>query len=261
MKKSIALVAMVFGGSSAFAQDLTSKKGEPFLPVAKDIAISIDAYPIISTMGNLMSDNGEKKVKGTGGATNYIMAKYFLDEKTAFRAVLGLNFGSTTTITMVNQVGGLATAFVEDSEKESYNSITIGGGLEKRRGSTRLQGYYGGMLLFSLGGSRTTNTYGDPLSLTNAGPRQTLAINGSTFGLNVNGFVGAEYFVLPKVSIGAEYWWGIGLNSTGKSSTTTERVNINGSIETTILEGTVSNSSFGFNGQYGNAALFINLHF
>ena len=259
MKKSIALVAMAFGVTSAFAQDLTSKKGEPFLPVAKDIAISIDAYPIISTMGNLMSDNGEKKVKGTGGATNYIMAKYFLDEKTAFRAVLGLNFGSTTTITMVPQIGGLNT-YVEDSKKDSYNSITIGGGLEKRRGSTRLQGYYGGMLMFTLGGGRTTSTYGNPLGLTNPGPRTTLDINGSTFGLNVNGFVGAEYFVLPKVSIGAEYWWGLGLNSTGKGSETVEQV-ISGTVVTTTTEGTVSNSAFGFNGQYGNAVLFINLHF
>ena len=260
MKKSIALVAMVFGVSSAFAQDLTSKKGEPFLPVAKDIAISIDAYPIISTMGNLMSDNGEKKVKGTGGATNYIMAKYFLDEKTAFRAVLGLNFGSTTTITMVDAASGITGAFVENTEKDSYNSITIGGGLEKRRGSTRLQGYYGGMLMFTLGGGSTTSTWGNPITIQNPITRETLKINGSTFGLNVNGFVGAEYFVLPKVSIGAEYWWGLGLNSTGKSSETEEQV-ISGTVVTTTTEGTVSNSAFGFNGQYGNATLFINLHF
>ena len=56
--------------------------------------------------------------------------------------------------------------------------------------------------MFSLGGGRTTSTYGNPLGLTNPGLRTTLAIKGSTFGLNVNGFVGAEYFVLPKVSIG-----------------------------------------------------------
>ena len=260
MKKSIALVAMVFGVSSAFAQDLTSKKGEPFLPVAKDIAISIDAFPIIKNMGNLMSDNGNEEITGTGGATNYIMAKYFLDEKTAFRAVLGLNFGSTTTYSMVQQFGAASNAFVEDSKKQSYNSITIGGGLEKRRGSTRLQGYYGGMLLFSLGGSRTTSTYGNPNTIQNPKTRETLKINGSTFGLNVNGFVGAEYFVLPKVSIGAEYWWGLGLNSTGKGTTTVESIE-NGTLVSTTAEGTVSNSAFGFNGQYGNATLFINLHF
>ena len=45
MKKSIALVAMAFGVSSAFAQDLTSKKGEPILPEAGDWSIGIDAAP------------------------------------------------------------------------------------------------------------------------------------------------------------------------------------------------------------------------
>jgi len=51
MKKSIALVAMAFGVTSAFAQDLTSKKGEPFLPEAGDYAISIDANPFLNYLG------------------------------------------------------------------------------------------------------------------------------------------------------------------------------------------------------------------
>jgi hypothetical protein len=42
MKKSIALVALAFGVTSAFAQDLTSKKGEPILPEADDWSVGID---------------------------------------------------------------------------------------------------------------------------------------------------------------------------------------------------------------------------
>ena len=74
MKKSIALVAMAFGVTSAFAQDLTSKKGEPFLPEAGDYAIGIDATPFLNYAGNFF---------GTGAAnvaptfdfhnTNYVI--------------------------------------------------------------------------------------------------------------------------------------------------------------------------------------------
>jgi hypothetical protein len=49
MKKSVFMIALAFGVSSAFAQDLTSKKGEPILPEAEDWAISMDArsyFPI-----------------------------------------------------------------------------------------------------------------------------------------------------------------------------------------------------------------------
>jgi hypothetical protein len=261
MKKSIALVAMAFGVTSAFAQDLTSKKGEAYLPAAKDIAISLDALPIIGTMGNLMSPNANTTVQGTGGATNYIMAKYFKDEKTAYRAILGLNFGSTTVKTLVPSlaVGAAAGTQVENSTKIGGNDIILGGGLEKRRGSTRLQGYYGGMLMINLGGGKTTNTYGN--ALTAGGSRATEVKAGSTFGLAVNGFVGAEYFVLPKVSIGAEYWWGLGFNSTGKGTITSEEFDaVSNSVKSTKVE-TGGASSFGINGQYGTAALFVNLHF
>jgi hypothetical protein len=42
MKKSILAVAVLLGASATFAQDLTSKKGENYLPEAGDWAISID---------------------------------------------------------------------------------------------------------------------------------------------------------------------------------------------------------------------------
>lgn len=260
MKKSIALVAMAFGVTSAFAQDLTSKKGEAYLPAAKDIAISLDALPIIRSMGNLMAPNvGSTTISGTGGATNYIMAKYFKDEKTAYRAVLGLNFGTETvkTMTASTAAGAALGAQVEDVEKISTNSITLGGGLEKRRGSTRLQGYYGGMLMVKLGGKKTTNTYGNVLDAGEG--RTTETKDGSTFGLAVNGFVGAEYFVLPKLSIGAEYWWGLGFESTGKGSETAQFND--GTSITTLKQETGGTSNFKVNGQYGSASIFVNLHF
>ena len=40
----------------------------------------------------------------------------------------------------------------------------------------------------------------------------------TAFGLR--GFIGAEYFVLPKMSIGGEFGWGFGLMSVGASTET-----------------------------------------
>ena len=55
MKKSVLALAMAFGVSSAFAQDLTSKKGEPILPEAGDWAISASANPFLNYIGMLGS--------------------------------------------------------------------------------------------------------------------------------------------------------------------------------------------------------------
>jgi hypothetical protein len=268
MKKSVLLLAAAFGVSGAFAQDLTSKKGEKILPEANDWAISLDAKPVINTLGNIMNPNsGTTTITGTGGATNYIMGKLFKDEKTAYRAILGLNFGSATTKSLVNLSTSTATppAQVENSSKLATRAITIGAGLEKRRGSTRLQGYYGGMAMINLGGTSTTNTYGEALSATNTATRTMSSKAGSTFGLNLNGFIGAEYFILPKVSIGAEYWWGLGFSSTGEGETVTESFGIQGTATTPSVfqttTKTAGGSSFNIGGQYGNAQMFLNLHF
>jgi hypothetical protein len=261
MKKTLA-IALAFGVATAFAQDLTSKKGEKILPEAGDWSIGFDALPMIGTVGNLMNLNTNTTVTGTGGATNYIMGKYFKDEKTAFRGMLGLNLGSTTVKSFEDQVGSTSTppAQVENSVKTSGNSVTLGGGYEMRKGSTRLQGYYGGMAMITLGGSKITNTYGNALSANNPVPTRTLTNKaGSTFGFNLNGFIGAEYFVLPKISIGAEYWWGLGFSRVGEGEQTTEGWNGTGITSTTTK--TAGSSSFGLGGRYASGQMFVNLHF
>ncbi|MBL7891897.1 MAG: hypothetical protein JNL63_04655 [Bacteroidia bacterium] len=212
------------------------------------------------------------------GSTQYIVGKMFKDEKTAYRAALGLNFGSSTIKNNVydDQVG-VATPdpnkTVEDSYKQSSNMITLGAGLEKRRGSTRLQGYYGGMLMINFGGGKNTYTYGNAMSTTNSSPtsttnwssktsaasasRTTESKNGSTFGLGLNGFIGAEYFIAPKISVGAEYWWGVNFSSTGEGSSTSETVSA-GAVKTTTSK-MAGGSSFGI----GNSvsSIMVNFHF
>lgn len=274
MKKSVLALAMAFGVTTAFAQDLTSSKGEKYLPEAGEWAISFDALPVIGTMGNLMNPNTNTTVTGTGGATNYIVGKMMKDEKTAYRVVLGLNFGSTTTkMNVSDDQPGVATPdpnkTVVDVRKEGSNSIALGGGIEMRRGSTRLQGYYGGMGIISFGGSKNTYTYGNAMtaatgnnpsptfydwssgSVTSGSSRTTTNKMGTTIGLDLVGFIGAEYFVLPKLAIGAEYWWGIGFSTTGEGEMATEELNsTSGAVQTTTTK-TAGGSAFNIGGTYG----------
>jgi hypothetical protein len=73
-------------------------------------------------------------------------------------------------------------------------------------------------------------------------PKAFSCKNCTTISFGVRGFIGAEYFVLPKMSIGGEFGWGLGLSTTGKSKTTYEAVGNNGASATdatgsTTIEG------------------------
>lgn len=268
MKKKLLLVAVVFtsvtiaSAQEAKTPELKSKKGENYLPEAGDLAIGFDALPFIGTMGNLVSNNPNTVVTGTGGATNYITLKKFKDAQTAYRAIVGINFGTTTTKAIVAAIPATVPAtFVEDKSKVATHNIILGGGLEKRRGSTRLQGYYGAMAMITLGGgTKTTNTYGNVLSAANPGPRVASTKTGSTFGVGVQGFLGAEYFILPKLSLGAEYWWGVNYSTTGDGQTVTDTFAAGTTTSTTTKTG--GNNAFTLGGKYGsNAMVFVNFHF
>lgn len=258
-------MALAFGITSAFAQEtsgLTSKKGEPFLPESGDWAIGIDAKPVLNYLGGFLSNAGAvSPTWGYPGTPLAITGKYFKDEKTAYRAMVRLGFGSTTTTGYSIQDGQTvpdASITVKDSWKAAYHSIVLGAGLEMRKGKTRLQGYYGGMFMFGIGGTKDTYSYGNSFSTTNQTPTRTnfggngpgpvwVTENkpGSTFMLGLRGFIGAEYFIFPKIAVGAEFGWGLGLNHTGDGSRTTESWNgANNSVKSSTVK-TGGKSTFG----------------
>lgn len=309
MKKSIALVALAFGVTNAFAQDLTSKKGEPFLPEAGDYAVSIDATSFLDYAGNFFGKQNKNNAPTwnflNGNST--ITGKYFKDATTAYRVGVRLGFGSTSD---KRNVAALPTstvvayptldATVENKHKQSKTNVGISVGLEKRKGKTRLQGFYGADLGIYFGSTKDKYTYGNALagnatagsavnvtaaddfgtgnvtatilSTGQAGSaRATVTKSGATISVGARAFIGAEYFIAPKVSIGGEFGWGLGLSMTGKSKSTWESVGLaNGATNTTVGTTEVvggKSSSFGLdtdgkNGVFGpNASLRLNLHF
>lgn len=290
MKRSITIIALALVATGAFAQDLTSKKGEPMLPEAGDWALGIDASPFLNYAGNFFgksASNGSPTVNFLS-TNNAITGKYFTDASTAYRASLRIGFGSNTSRDMVaDRSASLTPAnyptvdpMKENVWKHSSTNIGLSGGMEMRKGKTRLQGYYGGELGFFISTSKDKFTYGNALSTSTTNPvdvtnadafsgagninsslpatgvnglaRATERKNGTTFSFGVRGFIGVEYFILPKISLGGEFGWGLGLSTTGKSTTTYESVG-NTSTPGNVKEDSIGNTTVttSKNGSFG----------
>lgn len=163
--------------------------------------------------------------------------------------------------------GQLSGSKVINSVKQSSTLITLGLGKEFRRGSTRLQGFYGADAFMMLGSSSTTNTYGNSIkseALNNGTTSRDLEVkDGSTFGLMIRGFLGAEYFIAPKISISAELGWGVGLSSSGDGSISSESYDFGDDSSSNSSTTSPGDSSFNITNDLGvsQGVLGLNLHF
>ena len=267
MKKTVLFVAAAVFATATFAQDgLTSKKGEAYLPEAGDWAIGFDATPFMD-----YASNGNLPTAGwvANNRPMTIVGKMFKDESTAYRAKVRIGFGSSSSDALIdtNASGFGAPQYLTNSASASNFNITLGGGLEKRKGNTRLQGFYGAEALISFGSTGSTNDYEAALSDNyNPGPRVTEITNGSTLALQIRSFIGVEYFFAPKISISAEYGWGLMLSSTGGGEVTTESFGLadasataNSLITTTAETG--GSGSFGIDTDNNGGVLTLMFHF
>ncbi|HET6226633.1 MAG TPA: hypothetical protein VFF27_10160 [Bacteroidia bacterium] len=311
MKKTILAVSLICGISGAFAQDLTSKKGEPILPEAGDWAISMSADPIFTYLGNAF--NGSQNHAGPN--TNFlgnqtIIGKKFIDEKSAYRAIVRVGFINVTLKNLVKDdaQNGMTINFpdqqgqVQDKLSLRGTNVGLGVGKEWRRGKTRLQGYYGADAMVWVSAYSAKYKYGNIMSESNVAsttggtqtttPTTTVWVNpdsvtvgpaaartlkksdGIVLGIGVRGFIGAEYFILPKISIGAEYGWGLGFQVQAKGKELTQAgggsPNSVAEIQTETAGRTIFGADtdinrgniFGFgNAASGNASLKVTFHF
>src|ERR1035437_1300303 len=178
MKKKVFVISLAFGISTAFAQDLTSKKGELILPVAGDWAISMSVDPIFQFVGNAFNGTGTA-VGSTNNAPGVnwlngnqtIVGKKFIDEKSAYRAIVRIGFTSQAYKNFVNDDAivtppAFPAPFPQKEDKLSIKNtmIGIGVGKEYRRGKTRLQGYYGADAMIWIASSSNTYTYGNTMT-------------------------------------------------------------------------------------------------
>lgn len=269
MKKINFLVAYIFAVSFVFAQDgLVNKNGETILPKKGDWAIGIDASPLLKYVGNFIGGNGINAAPTFNflSSNQAILGKYFIDDSKAYRVGLRLGLGSNSTTTKVSTIPSTTpTAYVDNVSTVSGSNIGLTAGMEWRKGKTRLQGYYGGEAGIALGSTMTTNKYGNIISSSNPVSRTIENNSGGTFGIGARAFVGAEYFVLPKISIGGEFGWGITLATIGEGSLKTEYWN--GTAIKSSTTPTGGSTVFGFDSDnlssiFGAAGtIHLTLHF
>ena len=265
MKKWILTAALAAVTCFANAQDnINSKNGTPILPEAGDWSIGFDATPWLSYAGNLFNNTAGNSVKmgWQSSATNpmisnTIVGKYMVDATTAYRGMLRIGFVNQSSDSLVpnGAPGAAAGSTVANTYSNTMLNISLGAGMQKYRGKGRLKGYYGAEALLAFGSpSSTTITYGN--SPANGGFGTTEMSAGSTFGLGVRGFVGAEYFFAPKMSISAEYGWHIMFMSQGQG--TIKSVDGAGATTTTNTGG---NHTFGIDTDNWNAAIVLSMYF
>lgn len=220
-------------GSVLAQQGLQSKKGEPYLPEAKDCGITVDATPFLEYTGKLLSGGGATAPTAAFPA-NFpltLTGKYFKNPGYAYRmrARIG-TMSQTYRNTVINNAQSTTdTVYTTDSKKMKGTNITLSMGFEKRRGKTRLQGYYGAEGVLSLASSSVEYSYGNAFSNTQTSVTTTdfetpsatgyasslknsrpgAVKNGATIGIGARAFGGVEYFFLPKMSLGIELGWGL----------------------------------------------------
>lgn len=284
MKKTVLFAAALVAASAASAQtgEITSNRGENWLSQDGDWGLTFDAQPLLNYAGNLFNGtNGNSGASLTWANPNFaIQGKKLVDANTAYRAKLRIGFGSNkaTELVDINPLPSPAPTFpnpnptVENVTKNSNMNIVLGAGLEKRVGSSRVVGIYGGEVFIGFGNSKTTYEYGNALSVSNTASRNTEVKNGSTMSIGLGAFAGVEWFCAPKISLSGEYGWGLSLASTGMSETTTEywvpsADGSTGTVTPITVEGNPNDgqadktSSFGIDTSVTGARIGINFYF
>ncbi len=252
MKKNLLLIVLVLASTTVFAQNV-SKNGHQITPEAGDWGIGIDVDPLLNYVGNMFNGTQDNSTPSWNYVDNSpipmtITGFMIKDETTAYRGKIRIGTGSTKSISIIDRDGSTSfpAATIEDERKSSATNILVSLGLQKMRGKHRVKGFYGAEIVVGSGnGGNTTFDYGNPFntdstSLTGYGQttitdwsvgsgsatvvssRTTETKSGSTFYVGLRGFIGAEYFLAPRISIAGEFGWGVGLASTGEGETKTE---------------------------------------
>lgn len=275
---------------SAFAQPV-SKKGEAYLPREGDWAVGIDATPFLRYLGNFFSeaDNPAPFADYTNDQM-VITAKKFIKDDMAYRAGVRFNIFSDNNRAFSPEFSVDPTnTTVEDSYSRTFTNFVFSLGVEKRKGKTRVQGFYGAEAFLGFGTESHNFEYGnditqentnpdrtqfellfqdDPREITNiseTGAFMTEFNKGVQFSVGTRAFLGAEFFILPKMALGFEYGFALAFTYTGNSEIVEEQwaVPVGGDSEqfVTTITDEGGSSLFSIDNDITGGALFLTLYF
>lgn len=255
----------------------TTKNGQYILPQTGDFAIGIDATPFLEYIGNIFTD-AHNEAPSFGDMTFF--GKYFLSPDRAIRARLRLNSGSDIFKGAVKSADDIAPdpnslPTVVDKKTQTGLDLDLSAGYEYRRGYGRIQGFYGGGVVLGYGHTKDSYDYGNPI--TQQGPpttdfetgmtifpyKRVIAEKAGRYHFGVNGFAGLEYFIAPKLCIGAELGIDLVYAGNGKVKTKKEHIGSSNKREVTEIETynpKSTSSSLSFKTKT-NTNLYIMFHF
>lgn len=209
MKKLLLVVAFAAVGTFAFAQKPTSGN------ITVEIGLAgITGAPV-------------SPANPAGVGIGVLKGRYFMSDNMAVRGSFGFGTGSNTT-----------TAANTQETVVKATGFTLGAGIEKHlAGTSKLSPYLGAEVAFGIasGSTEITNLGGT------AGDKSTTTGGGNT-NINLNAMLGADYWIVERVYIGAEL--GMTLFGTASTSDTEVETTIGGVTNKVTAKGT-SSSSFG----------------
>ncbi len=209
MKKLLLVVAFAAVGTFAFAQKPTSGN------TTVEMGLS-------SVIGTPVSANNP-----AGVALGVLKGRYFMSDNMAIRGSFGVGMGSTTT-----------TAANTQETVAKTTGFTLGAGIEKHlSGTSKLSPYLGTEVGFGIAsGSTEITNFGGV-----AGDKQSTT-GGGTTNIRLNAMIGADYYIVEKVYIGAEL--GMTLFGTSTVADTETETTVGGATDKLTVIGN-SGSSFG----------------
>lgn len=197
MKKIVFILLCSVSYLTANAQEIQSKKGENYLPEAGDWAIGFGTSELFKYFGNAFNGN----LENDSPTLNYVqegsfVGKKFITNQKAIRVIANFQIGVSKSEFERNEDGIVE---IDEQQINRFN-LQLGIGKEWRKGKTRLQGFYGADIF--------VEGFSSKIILSNEDGVEGSEEQKLSGGLGINGFIGAEYFIFPKMALGAQYTYG-----------------------------------------------------
>lgn len=289
MKRNIIFALLIAASTLTFGQPV-SKKGEPYLPAEGDWAIAIDAAPFLEYFGNFFSDTKNSAPSAEFANNNFaIMLKRFEKPDFAYRAAARFNLYNRGVTDFSPEFSLDPTnTMVEDKYTRTHTNVYGSLGIEKRKGTTRVQGFYGAEGIVGFGTEKHKFNYGNKITNENTTPTRTeftiVAQDGergtnytdaggfiteykmgTRFSLGARAFIGAEVFIFPKWAIGFEYGFSAAFKYTGNGSIIEEQwtVPVGGNSEQFVTTVTDQGGGYTFKIDNDNSggAIYMTFYF
>jgi hypothetical protein len=261
MKKFLLILALFTCVLPSFAQSGSKNN----LPEAGDYSIGFNAVPLIDFALDKTRIFSDAPASSSAGIISYqqpltLSGKYMKDVNTAYRATLMLGYERTTNKTFVPKIGGDIGEDVTDTEISSNFGLKVSLGKQFYRGDKNLRGFYGYEGL--IGVSRediVKKKYGNELDTINSGNRVIKSSQGRSIGIGARGFVGLEYFFAAKLSVSAEFGYGLNYQFNAGASSVAEEFK-NGQAEETEIK-MAGSQEFNMNADNADGRIVFSFYF